>query len=99
MKSTIHYRPNHTDSTAMIILICTMLLLCVLIFYRQVIRAKIRSLFFRRNGLPSSASSSNFNQRYQLLTSVVIDDSPSLSHIYSSGKSSSASFNGRLRNV
>lgn len=102
MKSTIHYRRNNTDSTIMIILICTMLALCVLIFYRKMLRATIRSLFYRRNGLHSSSSSSNFNQRYQLLTSIVIDDSSSLSRPYSSGKtsqSSSALYNGRLRSV
>jgi Golgi nucleoside diphosphatase len=98
VKSTMHYRRSHTDSTAIIILICTMLLLCMLIFYRKILRATIRSLFYRRDGLYSSPSSSNFNQRYQLLTSVVIEDS----HMYSSGKTSSSSsslFNGRLRSV
>ncbi len=102
MKSTLHYRRTNTDSTIMIILICTMLMLCVLIFYRKVLRATIRSLFFRRTGLHSSSSSSNFNQRYQLLTAIVIEDSSSLSNTYSSGKaskSSLASYNGRLRNV
>jgi len=86
----------------MIILICTMLGSCILIFYRKVLRATIRSLFYRRNGLHLSPSSSNFNQRYQLLTAIVIDDSPSLSHAYSTGKtsqSSSALYNGRLRSV
>ncbi len=79
-----------------------MLISCILIFYRKVLRATIRSLFNRRNGLHLSPSSSNFNQRYQLLTAVVIDDSPSLLHVYPSGKASqlsSASFNGRLRSV
>jgi len=96
----MHYRQSHKDSTTLIVLICTILLLCILLFYRQIIRATIRSFFYRRNGLHSSGSSSNFNQRYQLLTSIVIDDSPSLSHTYSSGKtSSSSSYNGRLRSV
>ncbi|CAF0793243.1 unnamed protein product [Rotaria sordida] len=105
VKSTIHYRRTHTDSTAMIILICSMLLLCVLIFYRKILRAKIRTFFYRRNGLHLSSSSSNFNQRYQLLTSIVIDDSPSLSYTYTSGKalqtssSSSSLYNERLRSV
>ncbi len=102
VKSTVHYRRNNTDSTIMIILICTMLGSCILIFYRKVLRATIRSLFNRRNGLHLSPSSSNFNQRYQLLTAIVIDDSPSSSHGYSTGKtsqSSSALYNGRLRSV
>jgi hypothetical protein len=79
-----------------------MLSSCVLIFYRKVLRATIRSLFNRRNGLHLSPSSNNFNQRYQVLTAIVIDDSPLLSHVYSTGKTSqllSASFNGRLRSV
>ncbi|CAF4404746.1 unnamed protein product [Adineta steineri] len=76
-----------------------MLVMCILIFYRQILRAKIRLLFYRRVGLHSSSSSSNFNQRYQLLTSVVIDDSPSLSRMYSSDKMSSSSYNGRMRSV
>ncbi|CAF3825339.1 unnamed protein product [Rotaria magnacalcarata] len=98
VKSTVHYRKSHTDSTVMIILICSMLFICVLMFYRKILRTKILSLFIRRSSLYSSSSNSNFNQRYQLLTSVIIDDSPSLSNIYSNGKSSS-SYNGRLRSV
>jgi len=102
VKSTIHYRRTNTDSTIMIILICTMLIVCILIFYRKALRATIRSLFYRRSGLHSSSSSSNFNQRYQLLTSIVIEDSSSLSRVYSNGKtskSSSNSYNERLRSV
>ena len=102
VKSTVHYRPNHSDSTIMILLICTMLGLCILIFYRRVLRAKIRSLFYGRNGLHSSASNSNFNQRYPLLTSIVIDDSSALSKAYSTGKVSQlqpVSYNERLRSV
>lgn len=99
VKSTIHYKRTNTDSTVMIIIIFIMLILCVLLFYRQILRATMRSLFYRRSGLHSSSSSSNFNQRYQLLTAVIVDDSP---RIYSNGKtsqSSSALFNGRLRNI
>ncbi|CAF3470059.1 unnamed protein product [Rotaria socialis] len=100
VKSTVHYRKSHTDSTVMIILICSMLFICVLMFYRKILRTKILSLFIRRSSLYSSPSNSNFNQRYQLLTSVIIDDSPSLSNIYSNGKSTSSySYNGRLRSV
>ncbi|CAF3614374.1 unnamed protein product [Adineta steineri] len=99
VKSTLHYKQSHRDSSAIIILICAMLVMCILIFYRQILRAKIRLLFYRRVGLHSSSSSSNFNQRYQLLTSVVIDDSPSLSRMYSSDKISSSSYNGRMRSV
>ncbi|CAF0933686.1 unnamed protein product [Adineta ricciae] len=94
VKRTIHYRQSHTDSTAMIILMCVMLFLCIMIFYRQMIRAKIRSVLFRRTGLHSSSSSSNFNQRYSLLTSIVIDDSS-----YNNGKTSASSYNGRLRGI
>ncbi|CAF3423921.1 unnamed protein product [Rotaria socialis] len=100
VKSTVHYRKSHTDSTVMIILICSMLFICVLMFYGKILRTKILSLFIRRSSLYSSPSNSNFNQRYQLLTSVIIDDSPSLSNIYSNGKSTSSySYNGRLRSV
>ncbi|CAF4558014.1 unnamed protein product [Rotaria sp. Silwood1] len=102
VKSTMHYRRTHTDSTIMIILIGSMLLLCLLIFYRKTLRSKIRSVFYRRNGLYSSSSSSNFNQRYQLLTSIVIDSSPSFSNIYTNGKplnTSSFSYTERLRSV
>ncbi len=73
-----------------------------MIFYRQIVRVIMRLLFHRRSGLHSSTSSSNFNQRYQLLTAVIIDNSPPLSNIYSSGKTSqslSASYAGRLRSV
>jgi hypothetical protein len=98
VKSTVHYHQSNTDSITMIIVICTMVILCVFIFYRQICRATIRSLLFRRTILHASSSSSNFNQRYQLLTSVIIEDTPSLSNKYSNGKSS-YSYNGRLRGI
>lgn len=102
VKSAVHYRRHNTDSTMMLLLIFTMLLICVLIFYRKALRATIRSMVYRRNGLHSSPSNSNFNQRYQLLTAVVVDDSSSLSYVYSSGKKSklpTSLSTGRLRNV
>lgn len=96
----MHYRRNHTESTAMIMLICSMLFLCVFVFYRKTLRAKLRSLFYGRNGLYSSPSSSNFNVRYQLLTSIVIDDSPPLPNMYTNGKPSQTfSYNDRLRSI
>ena len=104
VKSAVHYRRHNTESTMMLLLIFTILLVCVLIFYRKALRATIRSLIYRRNGLHSSPSSSNFNQRYQLLTAVVIDDSSSLSYVYSGGKTTTSklptsSSTGRLRNI
>ena len=84
----------------MIILICIMLGLCLLIFFPKILRL-IRGLFFyRRTGLRLSASSSNFNQRYPLLTSIVIDNSSM--DTYSNGKTSkptSNSYNSWLRSV
>ena len=105
VKSALHYRQSHTQSRTIIALLAIILTLLIFIFYRQIIRAWIRSYLFRRNGLQSSASNSNFNHRYQLLTSVVVDDAPgSSSNIYSNGRntpvsSSSSSYGGRLRSV
>lgn len=80
----------------MIILICIMLGLCVLIFFPKILRLTRGLFYYRRTGLRLSASSSNFNQRYPLLTSIVIDNS------YSNGKTSkptSNSYNSWLRSV
>lgn len=105
VQSALHYRQSHTQSRTIIALLAIILTLLIFIFYRQIIRAWVRSVLFRRNGLQSSASNSNFNHRYQLLTSVVVDDSPaSSSNMYSNGRntpvsSSSSSYGGRLRSV
>ena len=106
VKSAMHYRRAHTEATTIVALISLVIILCGLIFYRQITRLSFRS-FFRRNGLHSSLSQSNFNSRYQLLTSVVVDEKPASSNLYSNGRSSplgtsfssSSSYGGRWRNI
>jgi len=98
VKSAMHYRRAHTEATTIIALVSLVIILCGLIFYRQLSRLSFRS-FFHRNGLHSSTSQSNFNHRYQLLTSVVVDDKPASSNLFSNGPSSSSSYGGRWRNI
>lgn len=101
VKSTLHYRRQNSDATIMIILICIMFGICLLIFFPKILRMTRALFFYRRTGLRLSASSSNFNQRYPLLTSIVIDTSSS-SDTYSNGKTSKPStnsYNNWLRSV
>jgi len=90
LQTTPHYRVNNHYSSTVIVFFA-ILIFVILFLYQQKFRSKFRSVFSRRTTINGNIPNGNLHNRYQLLSSVVIDTSPS--------SVSSMNTFGRLRSV